>query len=331
MTIHSLFLPAALSILVSAARAEWQSSLSDDVTLGKDRYTANTVDLSVAPSRSFGGDLSIGVNKTASPVKDSTNSGGVGLWFNPGPNSSVSFNGSRYQGVHGAVYDLDGGYLGDAPDRQVSSSLGGTFTYKFLRPENPDEEGGVTFSGSAGLFFGGHTIPVWTQTPGGIPKHPGNYRIGDRGLTLGLVLGAGNTSAGLSGRFHKYSFPTLATLPPKVFLYLLNTSVNSAIYGLPMSETTVYLAQRFLGSLTADAAVTFEKLSTDLDVQTGMGKMGRMTITGVTPVTDSNARTVSLTLSWDAASWLSLRAGGFSTKQDTSTSNYGTAGVSVYF
>lgn len=326
---------AACFLAAPAAHAAWEWTLSDDLTLGKDRYTSNTVDLAVAPSRAFGGDVSYGVNSTATPAEDSSRSGGFGLWVAPGERATFSLNGSRYEGARGEVYDRLGNYVAETADRQETGTLSGTFSYRLIAPGNPDDPPSFWLTGSLGVFGGGHRVPVWTRSPDGSDTNWGKFRIGDRGPSAGLSAGRGGTSGGVSFRSHTYTFTKPPDSPPLVFLALLRTSVSSALYGLPLKETTVSLAQRFLGALTADASVTSETLATNLEVVVLRNRFGRPMGITISPVSDSKATTVAATLSWDAAAWMSLRAGGFASRQrspaGTTTSTYGTAGVSLFF
>jgi hypothetical protein len=321
----------ALVLAGTAAWAKTDVSIHDDLTLGPHRYSANNLDLGVAPDPAFSADLSYGTNRSTTPVADSTHQLGVGLWAAFSPVVTVSANYLGYTGDKAPIVNLLGDVVGEANDRIRTGTLGAKVGFKLIRP---DEDGDLPVSFRLDLGAGGGTesMPLFVQFPpiraGAPPPAPRklaqSYDIRDREFTAGMTGRIGGTSITATYARHHYTdnladieagFLAQARTHPRLGPLILNTlsgiryNATSSAQGQPKYDSYVGVTR----ALDRDWSVT-----ASYDYQ-DMMQAGQI------------ARQPTLDVAWEAAKWCEVRLGSYWVNQFRRNSRYTTSGVSFFF
>jgi len=326
---RAVVLGLALLPGVVAAKVEW--TLYDDLTLGRDRYSSNTVDLGVAPVPEASADLSFGTTRSNTPVSDSTHQFGIGLWGEAGPAVTISANYLGYTGDKASVLNGFGDVVGEVNDRIKTATFGGKIGIRLLRPGENDEIP-VALRLDLGMMGGRETMPIYVALPPLSPTLPPppprklgrTYDIRDREYTAGLYWKVDATSVTATYSRHHYTdnmnaieeaFDALTRNRPVLRRMLagllegIRYNTQSVAQGQPKYDSCVSLTQRFL----RDWAIT---ASFDYQEMTERGAL---------------AREPGADLAWEAASWIEVRLGGFVVNQFGKKTRYATAGVSLFF
>jgi hypothetical protein len=308
---------------VAPAKTEW--SLSDDVTLGRDRYSTNTADLGVAPKPEISADLSFGASRSTTPVSDTMRQFGIGIRGDASPVVTISGSYRGFTGDKAAVLNVFGDVVGESSDRIRNGTLGAKIGLKFLSPGEEDETP-VSLRLDLGVTGGRETIPLWIGTPVRVTwrKLRESYVIRDTEYSAGLSGKIGGMALNASYARHHYrdnidaltrAFEAAAAGRPLPTLLMRNIlagiryNVSTAAQGQPKYDSYVSLTGRFLH----DWALT---VSFDYAEMTKPGAL---------------AREPGAELAWDAASWLAVRIGGYVVNQFGKKTRYATAGVTFYF
>lgn len=305
------------------ARPEMQYTLSDGYTAGPGGYACNNLYFSASPDPGFSLDIYWGRTKVSEPMADTTSSLGFGGWIELTRKLDLSVDYNTYNGARAGVLRVpDMTLAGERPDRQKVGTLSGTLGLDLMKDAGQGEDGESTPDARAKLYFGAssaiQTMPVFIERFAPVKgvwveRELEPYAVHDTGFSAGLTLGMGATTLSATHLRHHYSYPA----PPKEaskeeisrILDSITTASIRAFPPFPRYESGVRLSQGL--PMRLGASISFEYILTELNRQV--------------------SRIITGELSWEAYSWLELRAGSYWIHEYQRTTRYTTAGVSLYF
>jgi len=315
---------AVLLVAAGNSHSIMQYTLSDNVSTGSGGYVYNNLYFELAPDPEFSLNASMGRTRYREPAPDTRGSLGFGGWIKLTRKLELAVDYGVYNGAKSQVLKIpDMVFTADKPDRQKVSTLSGTFGLDLMKgfESGGEEEGGSAVRAKLSLGFAlAHQLyPVWIERKKVVMKGEWveeqlkPYEVDDNAYSAGLSLGYGSTTLSTTYKRHHYQYPVPPDAAGRPGIKLILDSILSvtvdALPPFPRYESGVKLRQGLPWRLAATAAYEYILA----------GRNGEI------------SRYMTGELSWEAFSWMEVRAGSYWDREYQETIRYNTAGVSLYF